>query len=160
MLKCPGSLSVVPLLQQAIWSYQWHMFSKKVCSGCQTTNFHSASQTTVPVWHHQEALSHRLFILDIVRHLTDSWPGLFAGCVAAFSHVITFGTLYIPPTSLCSYWAPGPLHAVFGDANPFLRPSPSHVTALSSSDNLREASPGNSLVCLWGSDHDITRSSL
>lgn len=29
MLKCPGSLSVVLLLQQAIWSYQWHMFSKK-----------------------------------------------------------------------------------------------------------------------------------
>ncbi len=29
MLKCPGSPSVVLILQQAIWSYHWHMFSKK-----------------------------------------------------------------------------------------------------------------------------------
>lgn len=96
---------------------------QKVCSGCQTT--HSTSQTAVSVQHHQEVLSHRLFILDIVRHLTDSWPRLLAGCVAVFSHVIAFGTLCITPTSLSSYWAPGPVHAVFGDVNPFLRPSPS-----------------------------------
>ncbi len=146
MLKCPGSPSVVLLLQQAIWSYQWHMFSKKFVVAAKKK--HSTSQTAVSVQHHQEALSHRLFILDIVRHLTDSWPGLLAGCVAVFSHVITFGTLYIPPTSLSSYWAPGPLHAVFGDANP----SPS----LSSSDNLSEASPGNSLVCPRGSDVIMT----
>ncbi len=136
---------------------------QKVCSGCQTTNFHSASQTAVPVRHHQDALSHRLFILDIAHHLTDSWPGLLAGCVAAFSHVITFGTLYIPPTSYAhiEHLGPSKLSLEMRIHSSVHHPRClSHVTVLSSSDNLSEASPGNSLVCQRGSDHDITRSSL
>ncbi len=50
MLKCPGSPSVVLLLQQAIWSYQWHMFFKKfvVAAKKKTLNFPNGCFRSAP----------------------------------------------------------------------------------------------------------------
>jgi len=117
------------------------------------------NQAAIPARHHQEALT-------ISQRVPSGYFVPFDWLLARFTHWVCCGILschYLRDSTF-----PKHLYAHIEHQDPYTQSLEmrihssvrhphflSHVSTLSSSDNLSKASLGTALVWLWGSDHDI-----